>query len=186
MQAEIKRSAQALVMMSDDEEQVLRSGTPSACRSPTSPARLRGCRRDGRYADMGLDKFIVSDRTLGRDAGERRDRMDRNSSTPWRSTSGIGPAPSRRDDRDVSHLVAAPDKFRGTADAAQVAAAAARGQRRAGWSASKVPLADGGEGLLAAVGGEVRHDEVTGPLGAPVVAEWRLVDPTPAETVPPP
>ncbi len=84
----------------------------------------------------------------------------------------------------MSHLVAAPDKFRGTADAAQVAAAAARGARRAGWSASEVPLADGGEGLLAAVGGEVRHDEVTGPLGAPVVAEWRLVDPTPPRNGP--
>ncbi len=38
-----------------------------------------------------------------------------------------------------------------------------------------MPLADGGDGLLSAFGGEVRHDEVTGPLGAPVLAEWRLV-----------
>jgi glycerate kinase len=36
-------------------------------------------------------------------------------------------------------------------------------------------MADGGEGLLAALGGEVRKDEVTGPLGTTVVAEWRLV-----------
>ena len=75
----------------------------------------------------------------------------------------------------MGHLVAAPDKFRGTADAAQAAAAAARGARRAGWTASEVPLADGGEGLLSAFGGEVRYDEVTGPLGTPVLAEWRLV-----------
>jgi glycerate kinase len=75
----------------------------------------------------------------------------------------------------VGHLVAAPDKFRGTADASQAAAAAARGARRAGWTACEVPLADGGDGLLSAFGGEIRHDEVTGPLGTPVLAEWRLV-----------
>ena len=55
-----------------------------------------------------------------------------------------------------------------------MAGAAARGARRAGWSATELPLADGGEGLLEVVG-EVMTDEVTGPLGAPVVAEWRLV-----------
>jgi hypothetical protein len=37
----------------------------------------------------------------------------------------------------MGHLVAAPDKFRGTADAAQAAAAAARGARRAGWPAGQ-------------------------------------------------
>ncbi len=75
----------------------------------------------------------------------------------------------------MRHLVAAPDKFRGTADAAQAAAAAARGARRAGWTATEVPLADGGDGLLAAFSGEERSDEVTGPLGARVMAEWKLV-----------
>lgn len=80
--------------------------------------------------------------------------------------------------REVGHLVAAPDKFRGTADASQAAAAAARGARRAGWTASEVPLADGGDGLLAAFGGELRRDEVTGPLGTPVTAEWKLVPAT--------
>jgi len=77
--------------------------------------------------------------------------------------------------RRTGHLVAAPDKFRGTADAAQAAAAAARGARRVGWTASEVPLADGGDGLLSAFGGELKKDEVTGPLGAPVTAEWKLV-----------
>ena len=81
--------------------------------------------------------------------------------------------------RPAGHLVAAPDKFRGTADAAQAAGAAARGARRAGWTASEVPLADGGDGLLSAFGGERRHDEVTGPLGTPVTAEWKLVPPRP-------
>jgi len=75
----------------------------------------------------------------------------------------------------VAHLVAAPDKFRGTADASQAAAAAARGARRAGWTASEVPLADGGDGLLSAFSGELRCDEVTGPLATPVRAEWKLV-----------
>ena len=75
----------------------------------------------------------------------------------------------------MGHLVAAPDKFRGTADASQAAAAAARGARRSGWTASKIPLADGGDGLLSAFDGELRRDEVTGPLGTPVPAEWKLV-----------
>lgn len=35
-------------------------------------------------------------------------------------------------------------------------------------------MADGGEGLLAAVGGELGHALVTGPLGAPVDAPYRL------------
>ena len=74
--AEIKRSAQALVMMSDDEEQVLRwraerLPVPHIAGTPSEVADVMG-----RYADIGLDEFIVSDRTLGRDAGERRDRMD--------------------------------------------------------------------------------------------------------------
>jgi glycerate kinase len=75
----------------------------------------------------------------------------------------------------MGHLVAAPDKFRGTADASQAAAAAARGARSAGWTASEVPLADGGDGLLSAFQGETLCDEVTGPLGTPVMAEWKLV-----------
>jgi len=81
----------------------------------------------------------------------------------------------------VSHLVAAPDKFRGTADAAQAANAAARGARRAGWTASEVPLADGGDGLLAAFPGDELYDEVSGPLGTPVLATWKLVPARPGQ-----
>ena len=76
----------------------------------------------------------------------------------------------------MSHLVAAPDKFRGTAGATEVAAAAAGAARAAGWTADEVPMADGGEGTLEAVGGEVRHTTVSGPLGRPVDAEWRMVE----------
>lgn len=77
----------------------------------------------------------------------------------------------------MGHLVAAPDKFRGTAEASQAAAAAARGARNVGWTAFEVPLADGGDGLLSAFDGELRRDEVTGPLGKVVLAEWKLVPP---------
>jgi len=75
----------------------------------------------------------------------------------------------------VGHLVAAPDKFRGTASASEVAAAAAEAARHGGWTADEVPLSDGGEGLLEAVGGEPRVTEVRGPLATSVAAEWRLV-----------
>jgi glycerate kinase len=75
----------------------------------------------------------------------------------------------------VPLLVAAPDKFRGTATASEIADAAARAAERSGWDAVRLPLADGGEGLLDAVGGEVRTEVVDGPLGEPVTAEWRLV-----------
>jgi glycerate 2-kinase len=75
----------------------------------------------------------------------------------------------------VLHLVAAPDKFRGTASAGDVAAAVAGAARAAGWTADEVPMSDGGEGLLQALGGERRWTVVRGPLGAPVQAEWRLL-----------
>lgn len=72
------------------------------------------------------------------------------------------------------HVLAAPDKFRGTLTARQAAAAIAAGAARAGWTASELPLADGGEGTLDALGGGNRWATVTGPLGHPVEAEWRL------------
>lgn len=74
----------------------------------------------------------------------------------------------------MTHLVAAPDKFRGTATSREVAQAAGRAARAAGLSADLVPLSDGGEGLLEAVGGEVRTTTVSGPLGGTVEARWRL------------
>jgi len=71
-------------------------------------------------------------------------------------------------------VVAAPDKFRGTASAVAVAAAVARSVVDAGGSAVEVPMADGGEGTLEALGGPNRTTRVTGPLGRPVEASWRL------------
>jgi glycerate kinase len=78
-------------------------------------------------------------------------------------------APTRR-------VLAAPDKFRGTASAAAVAAAVADAARAAGWECDEVPVADGGEGTLEALGGRVRTARVRGPLGVPVDAEWRMRD----------
>jgi len=71
-------------------------------------------------------------------------------------------------------VVAAPDKLRGTASAAQVAAAVGRAAAEHGWTCDEVPLADGGEGTLDALGGPNRTTTVTGPLGEPVDASWRL------------
>lgn len=71
-------------------------------------------------------------------------------------------------------VVAAPDKLRGTASAAEVAAAIGRAAAAAGWDCDEVPMADGGEGTLDALGGANRTTTVTGPLGAPVEAGWRL------------
>lgn len=73
------------------------------------------------------------------------------------------------------HVVAAPDKFRGTATAAEAAAAIARAVDAAGGTCDQAPMADGGEGTLEALGGPNRTTVVTGPLGEPVEAAWRLV-----------
>src|SRR5215469_18398399 len=71
-------------------------------------------------------------------------------------------------------FLAAPDKFRGTLTAREAAAAIAAGAVRAGWEAQEFPLADGGEGTLDVLGGGNRLTTVTGPLGRPVEAAWRL------------
>jgi glycerate kinase len=76
--------------------------------------------------------------------------------------------------------VACPDKFRSTLTAAEAAAAMAAGLRRGGFEdVRELPLADGGEGTLDALvavrGGSRRHTQVTGPLGAPVDAEWAML-----------
>jgi glycerate 2-kinase len=71
-------------------------------------------------------------------------------------------------------LLAAPDKFRGTLAARDATAAIAAGAARAGWTAVELPLADGGEGTLDVLGGGNRRTTVSGPLGEPVEAQWRL------------
>lgn len=73
-------------------------------------------------------------------------------------------------------LLAAPDKFRGSASAPEVAGAVAEAAAAAGWTCVQLPLADGGEGTLDAFGGGNRTTRVTGPDGRPVDAAWRLGD----------
>lgn len=73
-------------------------------------------------------------------------------------------------------VLAAPDKFKGTASAAEIASAICGGVDEAGRgdTCETIPLADGGEGTLAALGGPNRTSVVTGPLGMDVAADWRL------------
>lgn len=71
-------------------------------------------------------------------------------------------------------VLAAPDKFRGTATAAQIAAAIAQAAAGCGHACDRAPIADGGEGLLECFGGANRESVVTGPSGRPVRAGWRL------------
>ncbi len=71
-------------------------------------------------------------------------------------------------------VVAAVDKFRGTATAAEVAAAIGHACWESDVDCVEIPLADGGEGLLDVFGGPNRRTVVTGPLGDPVTADWRL------------
>jgi glycerate kinase len=70
-------------------------------------------------------------------------------------------------------IVAAPDKFRGTATAPEVAAAIGRAAAARHWACDELPLADGGEGTLDALGGPNRTTLVTDPLGDPIEAGWR-------------
>jgi glycerate kinase len=71
-------------------------------------------------------------------------------------------------------VVAAPDTFRDTAPARAIAAAVGRAAWEHGWDCDEIPMSDGGEGFLDALGGPNRTSEVTGPLGDPVRAGWRL------------
>jgi glycerate 2-kinase len=71
-------------------------------------------------------------------------------------------------------VVAAMDKFRGTISATEAAAAVARAASARGDTCDQIPLADGGEGLLEVFGGPNRHTIVTGPLGDPLRAGWRI------------
>ncbi|MEC8687426.1 MAG: glycerate kinase [Actinomycetota bacterium] len=70
------------------------------------------------------------------------------------------------------HVLACADKFRGTLTAPEFGAAVAAGAE--GHEVVSQPLADGGEGTLDAFGGPNRRTTVTGPLGDPVDAAWRL------------
>lgn len=83
----------------------------------------------------------------------------------------------------MSHVVIAPDKFKGTLTAAEVAAHVAAGIERArpGTSTVQVPVADGGDGTVdAAETAGYRKIEigVRGPTGKPVTAAFAFNDGT--------
>lgn len=80
------------------------------------------------------------------------------------------------------NVLVCPTAYKGTLSAGAVAAAMARGARaaRAGARVVRLPLSDGGPGLLDALtagddGGRLTHWRVTGPLGEPVTGRclWR-------------
>lgn len=85
--------------------------------------------------------------------------------------------------RSIS-LVIAPDSFGGALDSVAVTEAIAVGwsRVRAHDSIARRPMADGGEGTLAAVdaalgeGAERRSVETTDPLGRPITADWLLLE----------
>jgi glycerate kinase len=81
----------------------------------------------------------------------------------------------------VRPILVAPDSFKGTFSAQEVAAALGRGLERAGFPPPDLcPLADGGEGTLAvlmtALGGETAGAEATDPLGRAVAAGFGLIE----------
>ena len=76
-------------------------------------------------------------------------------------------------------VLVAPDSFKGTFSAAEVARAIAAGLREAGRETRELPVADGGEGtmavLVSVLGGEVRTETVPDPLGRAVEAGFALL-----------
>ena len=73
----------------------------------------------------------------------------------------------------------APDSFKGTFTASEVAAAIAAGLRAGEREAVELPVADGGEGtmdvLVDTLGGEYRTATVSDPLGRPIEARFGLL-----------
>lgn len=80
-----------------------------------------------------------------------------------------------------ARVLVAPDSFKGTLRATEVAAAVGRGIESGGMEPPDLcPVADGGEGtmevLLTALGGETAGAEVSDPLGRPLQAGFALVE----------
>ncbi|MDO5619167.1 glycerate kinase family protein [Kocuria sp.] len=75
-------------------------------------------------------------------------------------------------------VLIAPDSFKGTYTAVEVAAAIAAGVREAGGEAVELPIADGGEGTLTALasttGAQLHTVTVNNPWGAPVEANFAV------------
>ncbi len=76
----------------------------------------------------------------------------------------------------MNRVLVVPDKWKGTASAADMAKALSEAAEARGWESLLAPLSDGGEGLLDACAArcpEVFETDVRGPLGAPTQARWR-------------
>jgi glycerate 2-kinase len=80
----------------------------------------------------------------------------------------------------MAGVLVAPDSFKGTFSAVEVADAIGRGLAAAGLDVDLCPVADGGEGtmetLLASIGGETVEVDVLDPLRRPMRAPFALVD----------
>jgi glycerate 2-kinase len=68
--------------------------------------------------------------------------------------------------------LACPASLKGVLSAVEAAALLAQGLEQGGAEARALPVADGGEGTAAAIGGEPREARVSDPLGRPVTARW--------------
>ena len=79
----------------------------------------------------------------------------------------------------MSRALIAPDSFKGTLTAAEVAVALAAGFEAEGWETDACPLADGGEGtaaaLVEALGGREVAAAAHGPLGDPLEGSLALL-----------
>jgi glycerate kinase len=88
-------------------------------------------------------------------------------------TGAVSPIPGVRET-----VLVAPDSFKGTFTATEVAEAVGAGLRAAGRPVDLCPVADGGEGTLQALspafGGELRTVSVHGPLGRPIKAPFLI------------
>jgi glycerate kinase len=76
----------------------------------------------------------------------------------------------------MTRLLVAPDSFKGTFSAVQVAEAVARGAARARAVVDLCPVADGGEGTLEALGGRAVLVPVHDPLGRPIEAAYSVLE----------
>jgi glycerate kinase len=76
----------------------------------------------------------------------------------------------------VPRVVVAPDKWRGSATATEIAGVVAGVAADLGWTADVAPVSDGGEGFSAVLGGRARPQRVRGPLGDTVESAWFQLD----------
>jgi glycerate kinase len=91
---------------------------------------------------------------------------------PARADAGIAALPRA--------VLVAPDSFKGTLSAVEVAQAVGRGLEQRGWPVELCPLADGGEGtlevLVEALGAELVSAQASDPLGQPTEAVFALCE----------